>query len=86
VGLLVATQFVRDIPDDIAGNLATKVIFLPSSDDARSVARLIAGTNAGGEAERIRETALALRTHQALFVSDHYQPYVLVNTRPYFRR
>ncbi|HWP36027.1 MAG TPA: ATP-binding protein [Gemmatimonadales bacterium] len=86
VGLVIATQFAKDIPDTISGNLETKVFFKASAEDAQAVARTITGNAAGQEARRIIELALNLEQYRALVANQHYAPYVVVNTVPFFRR
>lgn len=86
VGLVVATQFAKDIPDTISGNLETKVFFKASAEDAQSVARTITGNAAGQEARKIVEIVLNLEQHQALVTNQHYAPYTLVKTIPFFMR
>ncbi len=80
VGLVVATQFVGDVPESIAGNLETKIFLQASAGDSVNVAKVLAGRS--GEAQRVAQTALQLARHQALFKNQHVTGWTLVNTIP----
>lgn len=86
VGLVVATQFAKDIPDSISGNLETKVFFKTSAEDAQAVARTITGNAAGQAAKSVTNLVINLEQHQALVSNQHYAPYALTRTIPFFMR
>jgi len=86
VGVVLSTQFVRDVTPEIAGNLATKLFFRAPAADARRIAEVVTGSATSSQGKRLVATAMNLSTHQAIVVNQHWSPYAVSMTVPDFRR
>jgi len=85
VSIAVGTQFPGDIPDKMAGNLATKLMLHNGQvEHRRAVVKQLGGT--GGDAARLLEEAATLQTHEGFFMNGHYAPHLRVVTLPHYRR
>ena len=87
VGIAIGTQFPGDIPDTLAGNLATQLLLHNKQPEHRKVvARTLTGAASGQAAAQVMTKIDKLRPHEGFFRNQHYSPYVLVHTLPYFKR
>lgn len=87
VGIMVGTQFPGDIPDDLAGTLATQLMLSNQSvDHRRSVLLKLIGTTSGIEAQRLLKQLAQLQKHEGYFRNQQYTPYVFVKSKPYYER
>lgn len=87
VGIVVGTQFPGDIPENLAGNLATQLLLSNQDPDhRRTVVRTLTGATSGPDAQRLAASLPHLQKHDGYFRNQHYPPYVLVNTIPYHQR
>ncbi|MGO9834717.1 MAG: ATP-binding protein [Polyangiaceae bacterium] len=87
VGILVGTQFPGDIPENLAGNLATQLLLSNQDPDHRkTVVRTLCGATSGPEATRLSNQVALLQKHQGFFRNQQYAPYAMVETLPYYRR
>ncbi|MCG3124556.1 MAG: hypothetical protein GIKADHBN_03025 [Phycisphaerales bacterium] len=87
VGIVVGTQFPGDIPENLAGNLATQLLLANQDPDhQRVVVRTLCGTGAGSEAARLQRQVAVLQKHQGFFRNQQMAPFCLVTTLPYWRR
>jgi hypothetical protein len=87
VGIVIGTQFPGDIPENLAGNLATQLLLSNQDPDhRRTVVRTLIGATAGPDAARLVASLPHLQKHDGYFRNQHYPPYVLVNTIPYHKR
>jgi len=87
VGLVVGTQFPGDIPEDLAGNLATQLLLGNQSvEHRRSVLLALVGSTSGHDAQSLQKQLAHLQKHEGYFRNQQYTPYVLVKTQPYYLR
>jgi hypothetical protein len=87
VGLVMGTQFPGDIPEDLAGNLATQLMLSnQSTEHRRSVLLKLVGSSTGHEAQTLQKQLALLQKHEGYFRNQQYTPYVLVKTKPYYAR
>jgi hypothetical protein len=87
VGIIVGTQFPGDIPENLAGNLATQLLLAnQDADHRRSVVRTLCGSTSGAEASRLTGQLAHLQKHEGFFRNQQYAPYTLVKTLPYYQR
>lgn len=87
VGIAIGTQFPGDIPENLAGNLASQILLQNSdSDHRKSVARTLTGASSGPAATQVIRQIDRLQKHEGFFRNQHYTPYVLVKTEPHYRR
>jgi hypothetical protein len=87
VGIAIGTQFPGDLPENLAGNLATQLL-LHNGDVAhrQSVARTLVGSASGPVANQVIIQTQALAKHEGFFRNQQYSPYVLVQTIPHYLR
>lgn len=87
VGIVIGTQFPGDIPEELAGNIATQLmLYNQTPDHQRVVVKTLCGRNSGPEAQRLQSQLAHLQQHEGFFRNQQYSPYRLVMTTPYFRR
>jgi hypothetical protein len=87
VGIVVGTQFPGDIPENLAGNLATQVLLgNQNADHLRAVVRALCGATSGPEAQRLQRLGAQLKKHQGFLRNQQFSPYVLTDTIPYYQR
>jgi hypothetical protein len=87
VGIVIGTQFPGDIPEELAGNIATQLmLYNQTPDHQRPVVKTLCGRGSGPEAQRLQNQIAHLQQHEGFFRNQQYSPYRLVMTKPYFRR
>jgi hypothetical protein len=87
VGIVIGTQFPGDIPEELAGNIATQLmLYNQTPDHQRTVVKTLCGRGSGPEAQRLQNQIAHLQQHEGFFRNQQYSPYRLVMTKPYFRR
>lgn len=87
VGIAIGTQFPGDLPDTLAGSLATQLLLQNSDADHRKVvARTLCGAASGPQAQQVIRQIDHLKKHEGFFRNQHYAPYVLVHTLPHYKR
>lgn len=87
VGIVIGTQFPGDIPEELAGNVATQLmLYNQTPDHQRTVVKTLCGRNSGPEAQRLQSQLAHLQQHEGFFRNQQYSPYRLVMTTPYYRR
>jgi hypothetical protein len=86
VGIVIGTQFPGDIPETMAGNLATQ-LFLMNNQAAhrRFVVAQIMGTTSTNEARGLLDQLGHLRPLEGLFMNAHHNG-ILVRVRPHYAR
>jgi hypothetical protein len=87
VGIVVGTQFPGDIPETMAGNLATQ-LFLMNSQVAhrRFVASQLLGSTAGEKGKAMMEKLGRLRPLEGVYANAHYAGGVFVKVLPHYQR
>lgn len=87
VGVVIGTQFPGDIPEDLAGSLATQLLLGNSNAEHRkSVVRTLSGATSGPDAARLMQQLTLLQKFQGFFRNQQYAPYVLMTAVPYHQR
>ena len=87
IGIAVGTQFPGDLPDTLTGNLATQLmLFNQNPDERKSVIRMLIGTTTGRDAQALETKLQTLQKHEGFFRNQQYAPYILVMTKPHYRR
>lgn len=54
LGVIIATQFPRDLPEQIAGSTATRLFFnqITNAEQVREIQRTLVGKTSGGRSPR----------------------------------
>lgn len=87
LGVIVATQFPRDLPDQIAGSTATRVYFNQTkAEQVREIQRTLVGKTSGQEADHLGNLIRGLAPLECLLQNLHYRPWVRLRSTPYFDR
>ena len=87
LGVVIASQFPRDLPEAIRGSTATRLFFSQGQvEQIREIQRTIVGKTSGPEAEHVSSVVRGLTPLSCVMHSTQYNPFVRVTTRPYFRR
>lgn len=87
LGVIVATQFPKDLPDAVAGSTATKLFFSQTrSDNIREIQRAIVGKTSGADAEHVAAILRQMPPLTCLVQNSQYIPYARAAVKPYFER
>lgn len=87
LGVLIASQFPRDLPEAVRGSTATRLFFSQGQvEQIREIQRTIVGRTSGPEAEHVASIVRSLTPLSCLMHSTQYTPFVRVSITPYFRR
>ena len=87
LGVVVASQFPRDLPEAVRGSTATRLFFSQGQvEQIREIQRTIVGKTSGPEAEHVASVVRSLTPLSCLMHSTQYTPFVRVTITPYFRR
>jgi hypothetical protein len=86
VGIVIGTQFPDDIPETMAGNLATQ-LFLMNNQAAhrRFVVTQVFGTTSTVEAKALLDQLTHLKPLEGLFINTHHNG-ILVRVKPHHAR
>jgi hypothetical protein len=86
VGVVVGTQFPGDIPETMAGNLATQLFLMNNqADHRRCIVKQMYGSTSGNEAKDLLKTLGKLKPFQGLFSNTHYSG-ALLDVLPHYAR
>jgi len=87
LGVVIATQYPKDLPDTVAGATATKLFFSQTqSDQIREIQRALIGKTSGSEAEHVASAVRSMPPLTCLAVNSQLSPYTRVDVRPYYER
>ncbi len=87
LGVIVATQFPKDLPDAVAGNTATRLFFSQAgSDNIREIQRTVIGKTSGADAEHLAAIVRQMPPLTCLVENSQYLPYIRTAVVPYFER
>jgi DNA helicase HerA-like ATPase len=87
LGVIVATQFPRDLPEAVRGSTATRLYFSQGQvEQIREIQRTVVGKASGSEAEHIGSVMRGLSPLTCLLHSKQYEQVVRVTIKPYFER
>jgi hypothetical protein len=87
LGVIIASQFPRDLPEDVRGSTATRLFFSQGQvEQIREIQRTIVGKTSGPDAEHVAGVVRGLSPLSCLMHSTQYTPFVRVTLHPYFER
>ena len=87
LGVVIATQFPRDLPEAVRGSTATRLYFSQGQvEQVREIQRTIVGKTSGPEAEHVAGVVRGLTPLSCVMYSTQCNPFVRVTITPYFRR
>lgn len=87
VGIVIGTQFPGDIPETMAGNLATQLFLMNNqAEHRRFVVRQMYGATAGAEPAAMLEKLGHLKPFEGLLANTHYRSGVLLKVLPHHAR
>jgi len=87
LGVIVATQFPKDLPDQIAGSTGTRLFFNQTkAEQVREIQRTLVGKTSGTEADHLGNLIRGLAPMECILQNLHYRPWVRLRAIPYFTR
>lgn len=87
LGVIIATQFPRDLPEAVRGSTATRLFFSQGQlEQIREIQRTIVGKTSGPEAEHVASVVRGLTPLSCVLHSTQYTPFARVTITPYFER
>lgn len=87
LGVIVATQFPRQLPEEVSGSTATRMFFgQAKAEQVREIQKTLVGKTSGTEADHVGSVLRALAPLECVLQNAHYRPWVKVKTVPYFAR
>jgi hypothetical protein len=87
LGVIIATQFPRDLPDQIGGSTATRVFFSQTkAEQVREIQRTLVGKTTGQESDHLGSLIRGLAPFECVFQNIHYRPWVRLKAIPYYSR
>jgi len=85
VGIVIGTQFPGDIPETMAGNLATQLFLMNNqAQHRRYVVKQVFGTTSGNEPRKLLDNLKKLKQFEGYFSNAHQS--ALVSVTPYYKR
>ena len=86
LGVLLCSQFPRDVPISLRGNTATQMLFAQRLELVADAQRAVLGTTRGQDARRLAANLGHLGDHEAVVANRQLAPWRVVTVRPYFAR
>lgn len=87
LGVIVATQFPKDLPDEVGGSTGTRIFFNQTkADQVREVQRTLIGKTSGTEADHLGNLVRGLAPMECLVQNLQNRPYTRTRAVPYFAR
>ncbi len=87
LGVVIATQFPRDLPEAVVGSTATKLFFSQTQlEQIREVQRTVVGKTSGPDADHVAGVMRGLAPLTCVLHSKQHAPFVRVRIKPYFER
>jgi hypothetical protein len=87
LGVVLATQFPKDLPDQIAGSTGTRLFFNQTkAEQVREIQRTLVGKTSGSEADHLGNLIRGLAPMECILQNLHYRPWVRLRAVPYFTR
>ena len=85
LGVVLATQFPKDLPDQIAGSTGTRIFFNQTkAEQVREIQRTLVGKTSGTEADHLGNLIRGLAPMECILQNLHYRPWVRLRAVPYF--
>jgi len=87
LGVIMATQFPKDLPDSIAGSTATRLFFNQTkAEQVREIQRTLVGKTSGTEADHLGNLIRGLAPLECILQNLQYRPWIRLRAVPYFAR
>jgi hypothetical protein len=87
LGVIIATQFPRDLPEAVRGSTATRLYFSQTQiEQVREVQRTVVGKTTGPEADHLASVMRGLSPLTCVLHSKQYANFVRLTFKPYFER
>jgi len=87
LGVIIATQFPRDLPEAVRGSTATRIYFSQSqAEQLREIQRTVVNKTSGAEADHLASVMRGLAPLTCVLYSNQYSNFVRVSFKPYFER
>jgi len=87
LGVIIASQFPRDLPEAVRGSTATRLFFSQGQvEQIREIQRTIVGKTSGPEADHVASVVRGLTPLSCVLHSTQYTPFARVTLSPYFER
>jgi DNA helicase HerA-like ATPase len=86
IGIIIGTQFPGDIPESMAGNLATQLFLMNNqANHRRFVVAQLLGTTSTSEAHQLLDELSRLKPLEGIFSNAHHKG-LLVRVLPHYER
>lgn len=87
LGVVLATQFPKDLPGQIAGSTGTRLFFNQTkAEEIREIQRTLIGKTSGTEADHLGNLIRGLAPMECILQNLHYRPWIRLRAIPYFSR
>ena len=87
LGVIVATQFPRQLPEEISGSTATRLFFgQTKAEQIREIQRTLVGKTSGPDADLIAQVVRGLAPLECVMQNAQHPPWVRVKVTPYYAR
>jgi hypothetical protein len=87
IGLIIGTQYPKDMTHELSGALATKIFLYNQDPDMQSqISRMLAAGQGKKQQKLLQQQVASLSRFQAFVRSSKHVPYKRVNVTPYFSR
>jgi len=87
VGLLIGTQYPKDLPENLVGCLRTQLyLYNKELDNQKIIVRALCNTTSGPHALRLLNTIQHLDQFQGYLISEQYKEGIRVNVTPHYSR
>lgn len=87
LGVVIATQFPRDLTDQISGSTATRLFFNQTkAEQVREIQRTLVGKSSGQEADHLGNLIRGLAPLECVLQNIHNRPWVRLKAIPYYAR
>ena len=87
LGVIVATQFPRQLPEEVSGSTATRLFFgQTKAEQIREVQRTLVGKTSGPDADNIAQVVRSLAPLECVMQNAQHAPWVRVKVTPYYAR
>ena len=87
LGVIVATQFPRQLPEEISGSTATRLFFgQTKAEQIREIQRTLVGKTSGPDADNIAQVVRSLAPLECVMQNAQHAPWVRMKVTPYYAR
>jgi DNA-binding Lrp family transcriptional regulator len=87
LGVIIVTQFPRDLLEQIAGSTATRLFFNQTkAEQVREIQRTLVGKTSGAEADHLGSLIRGLAPLECVLQNFQYKPWVKFKSIPYYAR